>query len=563
MKLFFISIFIFLCSFLHAADIAVVKPHSSCEASSVGYASSLGDNVVRWLNKGGIECDVLDERNMRTSIFSKKLIFIFLCSKLNPSQVSLLKRYLASGGKICSFYGESPELATLLGVTTPKYVQGSFSKMVFQKGALSGSPKEITQDCSGFFYSLPQKAAGSVAAYWKGSSSYPALIKLKHGWWFTGILKGKGDELRKEQLMLAIVDSLLPGRWKRSQWVCNKNQAIASTRAIALRQLPRKGEIHGVWDHSGEGLYPGDWPRTIQTLKRYGITDLFLNVAGAGFAHYNSKILPRSSVFVKRGDQLSQCINAARGSGIKVHAWVLCFSSVRASSTAKADLAKKGWLLKNSKGLHIDYLDASNPMVQKYLLDAIGEIKNNYAVDGVHLDFVRWSEAQQSVTATPAVMARYNKEKSKFQNVFWAWKEYVIRKFVYSARIKVKEGMKRKVCFSVAVLPLYPSCVKSVGQNWIEWMDKGYVDYIVPMNYSQDLKKYSQMLQVQTSTPERAKKVISGIGVTANESRLNAVDVINEINKARQHGAAGVVLFDLNPTLTSEILPMLSLGLFR
>jgi hypothetical protein len=83
------------------------------------------------------------------------------------------------------------------------------------------------------------------------------------------------------------------------------------------------------------------------------------------------------------------------------------------------------------------------------------------------------------------------------------------------------------------------------------------------MNYVQDLEKYKTLLSRQATTAQRAGKIISGLGVTANESRLEAIDVINQINAGRNVGVAGVSLFDLNATLVDEILPVLSLGIFK
>ena len=52
-------------------------------------------------------------------------------------------------------------------------------------------------------------------------------------------------------------------------------------------------EIHAVWDHSGRGLYPGDWTKTMAVLKKGNVTDLYLNVGGVDFAHYASvRLLP-------------------------------------------------------------------------------------------------------------------------------------------------------------------------------------------------------------------------------------------------------------------------------
>ena len=51
-------------------------------------------------------------------------------------------------------------------------------------------------------------------------------------------------------------------------------------------------EIHAVWDHSGKGLYEGNWPKTMAVLRKANVTDLFLNVGGVDFAHYASARLP-------------------------------------------------------------------------------------------------------------------------------------------------------------------------------------------------------------------------------------------------------------------------------
>lgn len=67
----------------------------------------------------------------------------------------------------------------------------------------------------------------------------------------------------------------------------------------------------------------------------------------------------------------------------------------------------------------------------------------------------------------------------------------------------------------------------------------------------------------QCRTPAHARKVISGIGVTANESRLSPRQVIDQVRVARKCGAAGVAFFDLDYVLVNDVLPYLRLGLFK
>ncbi len=61
----------------------------------------------------------------------------------------------------------------------------------------------------------------------------------------------------------------------------------------------------------------------------------------------------------------------------------------------------------------------------------------------------------------------------------------------------------------------------------------------------------------------RSGRGVSGIGVTAIESRLGVRQVIDQVKLARQAGAAGVAFFALDYTLVNDILPYLRLGLFK
>ena len=109
-------------------------------------------------------------------------------------------------------------------------------------------------------------------------------------------------------------------------------------------------EIHAVWDHSGRGLYPGNWPKTMQVLKSAHVTDVFVNVAGPDFAHYPSSFLPRSKAFSDYGDQMAACLRAAQGTGIRVHAWIICFNATRGVPKSLETFKARGWRMKERTG---------------------------------------------------------------------------------------------------------------------------------------------------------------------------------------------------------------------
>ena len=57
--------------------------------------------------------------------------------------------------------------------------------------------------------------------------------------------------------------------------------------------------------------------------------------------------------------------------------------------------------------------------------------------------------------------------------------------------------------------------------------------------------------------------VSSWIGVTATESRLDAIDVLRQIEVIRTMKCKGFALFDLDESLRQSILPILSEGVTK
>lgn len=479
------------------AKIVVVKSVAACKVSERGYAALLADRTARWLSSGGVKADLVADGALDGALSGRRLAYLVVSQKPTAAQMQALTRFRARGGKLVVLQSYSPELAAFMGAPVPRPV------------------------------------ANRVQA----SSVSP----VPGGWWSTNIFTADEEEDVKARHLLAVAAAVVPGCWNAAAWDARRKIQMAAEQDYGRRQMPRPGEIHAVWDHSGQGLYPGDWPRTMKMLQRNGVTDFFVNVAGAGFAHYSSRVLPQSQVCISSGDQLAACLAAARGTGIRVHAWVLCFNATRGSSGRLASLAKRGWRLKDRSGRLTEYLDPTNADLRWHLLSALDELEQKYPLSGVHLDFVRW----------------YEGAAAKPQNAAAA-----VSSFVEAARRRQKSARPR-MWFTAAVLAGYPSCVTSVGQDWQSWIDRGLIDYAVPMNYFENRATYSAMLARQANTKQRARHIISGIGVTANESVLTPTQVIDQVNAARRVGVAGVALFDLDRMLSDRVLPVLRLGLFR
>jgi len=513
-------------------------------AQQPGYYTSLANHIARWLRMENVPATVATPATMASALKNEKIAFLVGFDKPSATDIANLKNFRARGGKLVVFHSSAPALANLMGVRPVGFraaaYPGEWSRMNFNAKWINGVPSSILQTSTVLHRVQPIKGQSRVIATWADrtgkSSGEPAWIESGAGYWMSHVLLADGDENLKAQLCAALVATADPKAWSYAVHQQRANAKASQLLEYAKAQKPQNGELHAVWDHSGCGLYPGNWPRTMQVLQAAHVTDVFVNVAGAGFAHYPSAVLPRSKTFGEEGDQLAAALNAAKGTGIRVHAWILCFSATRGSAAVLNDYAKRGWREKSVKGNLTEYVSPANPNVRALILSAIDEIQAKYPVAGIHLDFVRWGEG--TVRPPDAVES--------------------VTKFMVEARRHVK----RPRWLTVAVYGKYPHCVSTVGQDWGAWLDMNLVDYVVPKDYTESPAKLAELLTMQAMPRSHARKTIVGIGVTANESRLDAKGVIDQVNLIRKFGFPGASLFDLDTTLEKNILPYLKLGIW-
>lgn len=510
-----------------------------------GYYASLARHARRWLDGHGVKNSLSVAEPPSKALAAASVAFLVGYDSPSKTEMAAFEAFAKRGGKFVVFYSSSPGLAALMGVKVVGFRRapcpGRWSRMDFAGRTPEGRPDSILQTSTVLQLAEPVPGKSRTIATWSDRSGRPtgdaAWIASARGYWMTHVMLADGDETLKARLLASMAGSLDPALWNYAAYKAKAAAERKALAAYAAAQQPRRGEIRAVWDHSGCGLYPGNWPKTIAVLKSRGVTDLFLNVGGPGFAHYNSSILPHSPVYSSEGDQLAKCLDAARGSGMRVHAWLMCFNATRATRARLASFEKAGWMLKTRDGAATEYLDPSKEGVRRHLFAAIDELCANYKIAGIHLDFVRWYEKSPRPPDAADIVTR----------------------FVAEARTHV---VKPK-WLTAAVLGKYPSCVASVAQDWTQWLGYNLVDYVVPMDYTEDLAKFESFARQHAWLKTHARRTIAGIGVTANESRLDARAVIGQILTARKYNLAGVALFDLDTTLEKDIFPYLAAGVWK
>lgn len=325
-----------------------------------------------------------------------------------------------------------------------------------------------------------------------------------------------------------------------------------------------------MWNHSGTGLYPGDWDRTCRLLANSGFNAIFPFVASPAVAHYSSKRLLATKVQKNYGDQLAQCLAAAHRYGMEVHAWKICWNLESAPPATVAALGREGRLQMSDTGKTFPWLCPSHPDNQKRELEAVMEIARKYPVDGIQLDYIRYKDSHHCFCN--GCRKRFEKEIGRsirqwpkevkdgpLAQAYDQWRAEQINHFV-ALTYKTLKAYKPRIKLSAAVYGYYPQCSKTIAQDWGAWLSRGYIDFVCPMNYTTSHTLFTRWVRNQTALTGARGKLFPGIGVTAIESRLSPLQTVEQILILRREGAGGFVLFDLTPVLEGEILPALRLG---
>lgn len=265
------------------------------------------------------------------------------------------------------------------------------------------------------------------------------------------------------------------------------------------------------------------------------------------------------------------CLAAAKPRGLRVHAWLFCFSTELATEDRLAIFRKRGWLLSGEDGRERHWLDPAVPDVRAQLAQAAHELCARYAIDGIHLDFLRYPDFTGSLGA--GVRKRFETDQKKpvsdwprevksgpRRAAFMRWRCDRVTDLVAAIRNDMRRDSPGRL-LTAAVFGKYPSCADAVGQDWEAWLRQGYVDYLLPMDYTEDLDRFRGLVEDQTHTRAMRKHMLPAIGVTAAESRLNAGQVIDQVNILRANGCPGFGLFDLDTYLEQDILPVLKVGI--
>ena len=623
-------------------QIAIVLPSvtSRVPAGDVQYARSVAKRFNRMLGILGFTADTIEESLLsKAQLKPFKLIVLPLNVAVSTQTTSLLKKFVADGGKLFVTYNLADTVAPLLGLQQTDWLKeespGQFASIELNTPEIPDMPTSIRQASWNITVAAPTTPQTKVIGYWHNmageSTGLPALFMGKGGVFFSHIFL-PDDSLTKARFLAALLGHLVPefrrplakraietmttvghtdGLEALTTFVRESgvpeaepaletgkrlmakaraeynsktyNAAITTARASResfskayfLSHISPETEGRAVWNHSGLGAYPSDWDSSAKELAEAGVNMILPNMAWAGVAHYSSKILPQSKTFTRYGDQLAQCVAAARKYDLEVHVWKITWNLEGAPKGFVEKMRKDGRTQVSATGKPLNWLCPSHPKNVQLELESILEIVTNYDVDGIHLDYIRYPGShacyceecrkrftlatRQQIDEWPnAVLPKTGKYGDKYIE----WRSQQITRLVRLLHKRLEET-NPDIKLSTAVFGSYPACVTSIGQDWIAWAKAGYVDFVCPMNYTEDTNYFTELLADQLALMPKGVAIYPGIGATATNSLLTPDAVVEQIYLSRFFGASGWTIFDYSLDISETVLPALKMGVTK
>ncbi|RMH73326.1 MAG: hypothetical protein D6675_02800 [Gemmatimonadetes bacterium] len=361
---------------------------------------------------------------------------------------------------------------------------------------------------------------------------------------------------------------------------------------------PQPVEDRGLWVVRNTLTSPTAIDDLIYWAVNANFNSLFVQVCGRGDAYYRSELLPPAEPFLDNPpsyDPFAYLVQQAHRYGLEVHAWINVFYIWSAANPPRSArhiyYRHPDWIMtdqdgrsmrdythteRRQKGVEGIFISPGIPQVRNHLREIVNEILEQYPVDGIHLDYVRYPGASYSFD----FVTRHRFErKAKVDpyallnnqltfpsteeflakvNEWNQWRADQITRLVRALHYDISRK-RPQVKLSAAVIADVERAYYRFGQKWADWLAEGILDFAVPMAYTTNMADFETYVRDAVALAGD-RPVYVGIGVWNKPFE----DALLQIQKCRAEGVQGVVLFSHNAlTQRPEWYLALRQGAFR
>ncbi|NQT33058.1 MAG: family 10 glycosylhydrolase [Candidatus Omnitrophica bacterium] len=333
--------------------------------------------------------------------------------------------------------------------------------------------------------------------------------------------------------------------------------------------------------------------KLIETCKKCGINDVYIQVYRADKAYYDSDITDKTPyeniVRTKSGDTLKYLIEKAASGNISIHAWINVLSlaqnkeaniirkygdeiiTIDQHSRTSLHAGEKDDLDKYYIRENQLFLEPGDWRVRKYIYDISKEIVRKYpGLSGLHLDYIRYPAAVPFVPGArfPSHGISYGytgvnlenfknatglnaKEMPYARENFKLWDDWRRKQLttLLGGISKEVRSISPNIKISCTIVASVERTYLVTFQDWTKWLANGLIDYVVAMDYTDDTRLF--MMNAESLLFSEFKDEVQ-IGVGAYLLNENPDVLKDQIGSLDRINPAGIVIFSYDDIAGSE-----------
>lgn len=284
---------------------------------------------------------------------------------------------------------------------------------------------------------------------------------------------------------------------------------------------------HAVWLDRGTivtACNRGQMEALFDKLKECGFAVVYFECNNAGYVLYESDFAEASPLLGGK-NALREAIEAARRRNMQLHLWYWVFAvgNTKYNELVRCAVDFEGPVLRKV-GLHNAlrtangslllrqqtefWLSPASAEARSYITGLIIDGITHYAVDGVHLDYIRFpfqhdgmemgfdAESSRAFHQATGVSLKDGKLSTDDRNLWIDWKTELVSSFVEQLSTVVRTAQPH-LKISAAVFAIQQEKrLPAIQQDWEKWIKRAWIDVLNPMTYDAQTAQFENSLKV-------------------------------------------------------------------